>query len=86
MFQPKFDGRLSEACDRQECAEIWHTSARSLDTEKVEHGFKNMFEVRKNESLQNLRNDGLRDVNIHVHVHLYCSNHLFTQILRRKQE
>ena len=75
MFQPKFGGRFtnkkkrtkaSEQHDGQECAEMWHTSARSLDTEKVEHGFKNMLEMRKTESLQNLRNDGVRDVNIHV--------------------
>ena len=48
-----------------------------------------MFEVRQTESLQKLklRNDGLRDVNIHVHILLlYYSKHMFIQILRRKQE
>ena len=72
MFQPESGGRLtkklirakaSEPHDGQECAKIRHTSARSLDTEKVEDGFKNMFEVRtrKTESRQNLRNDMASD-------------------------
>ena len=33
----------------------------------------------------NLRNRGLRHVHLHIHIHLYCSNMMFTQILRRKQ-
>ena len=38
--------KASEAYDRQEFAEIRHTEARSLGTEKVGHAFKNMSEVR----------------------------------------
>ena len=36
----------------QECAETRHAAARSLDTGKVEHGFKNMFEVCQTEQVQ----------------------------------
>ena len=35
---------------RQECAEVRHTTARGLDTEKVRRGVKNMSEVCKTES------------------------------------
>ena len=37
--------KASEAYDGQECAGIRHIAARSLDTEKVGHGFKNMADV-----------------------------------------
>ena len=59
--------------DKKECAEMRHNAARSLDTEKVGHGF---FFLRCNtESLYNLRNRGLRDVHIHIHIHLHYSKH-----------
>ena len=80
----KFDGRFtskkyikretSKAYVGQECAEIRYTAARSLDTEEVGHGFKNLLGVRKTE-LYILRNRCLGDVNIHVTVGLYCSKH-----------
>ena len=37
--------RANEAHDGQECLGIRHIAARSLDTEKVGHGFKNKFDV-----------------------------------------
>ena len=37
--------KAREAYDGQKCAEIRHTAARSLDTERVGHGFKNMYKV-----------------------------------------
>ena len=61
MFQVQSGGRFtrnirrakaSEACDGQESADIRHTAPHSLDAEKVGHGFKNVFEVCKTESLR----------------------------------
>ena len=37
-----------------ECAEIGHTASRSLDTEKVGNGIKNMFELCNIESLRTI--------------------------------
>ena len=37
----------------------WKYGTLEHDTEKVGKGFKNMLEMRKTESLQNWRNDGL---------------------------
>ena len=45
------NAKASEAHDGQKCVEIRHTATRSLDTETVGHGFKNMFEVCYTESL-----------------------------------
>ena len=64
---------MSEVHGGQECAEIRHTAAHSLDTEKVGHGF--FFFKCAIPNRCNLRNRGLRDVHIHIHIHLYCSKH-----------
>ena len=62
LFQMQFGGRLTKlffkegklerSYDGQECTGIRHIiAARSLDTEKVGHGFKNKFDVCQTESL-----------------------------------
>ena len=66
--------KASEAYDAQKFTEIRHTAARSLDTEKMGHGFI-FFQVCAMPNRYNLRNRGLRDVHIHIHIHLYCSKH-----------
>ena len=57
--------------DGQECADIRHSAAHSLDTEKWDADFFFCTCARPNR--YNLRNRGLRDV--HIHIHMYCSKH-----------
>ena len=64
--------------------EIRHTAARSLDTEQVGDGFYFFFKCAVPNRCS-LRNRGPRDVDIHVHTHLYCSKHDIYSHSRRKQ-
>ena len=68
--------------DGQECADKRHTEARSLDTEKVGHGFKKAFEVCNNESLQFVES-WPQETDIFIYTSIYIvSNVMVTQILR----
>ena len=64
--------KASDVYDGRECAEIRHTTARSVDTEKVADFF---FFKCAIPNRYNLRNRCLRDVHIHINIHLYCSKH-----------
>ena len=94
MFQRQFGGRLTKKkwkkcnlkkrakCDGQECAEIRHTAARSLDTERWDTAF--FFQVRNTESLQ-LGDSRPQETNIFMCTTCIIPNMMFSQILRRKQ-
>ena len=59
--------KASEAYDGQDRAEIRHTAARSLGTEMVGHGLKNMFEMCNTESLQFAKSRPQRRKYSHAH-------------------
>ena len=89
----QFGGRLTKkktytprwARGRTGGCETRHNATRSLDTEKVGHGFNNMIEVCKTERLHFAKSRFQRR-EYDVHTHLYCSKHDFTQALRPKQK
>ena len=67
----------SEGYDGQECAEIRHTAAHSLDTKKVGHG--RLFFLSVQYRIATICGIAAsRDVHIHIHIHLYCSKHVYS--------
>ena len=78
--------KASEVYDGQECAEIRHTAARSLDTEKKGGRRIFFFQVCNTESLQFAESLPQRRTYIFRYTSIcIVPNIMFTKILRRKQ-
>ena len=60
--------------DGQECAEIRHTAARSLDAEKVEHGLKTMFGSVQYR-IATICGIMASETSMLIHIHFYCSKY-----------
>ena len=70
--------------DGQECAEKRHTAARSLDTEKVGHGFFFFYGVQYR--IATICGIAVSETYIFIYTSIcIVPNIMFTQILRRKQ-
>ena len=69
--------------DGQECAEIRHTAARSLDTEKVGHG--SFFFPSVQYRIATICGIAASETYIFIYASICIAANMITQILRRKQ-